>query len=184
MKYCCVKGCSNDARHKHLAFHRLPVKNEALLKVWLTQMNKDLRNFNVNKHVVVCGEHFRPSDYKNYEANTRRLKNDAYPTIFSWTQNLEEDAVFEGGSPGIDELSAEDTVFEEDSSGIKELSACQREDEEATDSASEGEGDFIFKCLHITKNTNNVMILILIFHRKLLKITLLRDWVPFNSTSL
>lgn len=70
---CVVPGCSNRSdREKDLSYHRLPLKNKQLLKVWIHKMGR--KNLPVNESSRVCSSHFINS------AN-RRLTPDEYPTI-------------------------------------------------------------------------------------------------------
>ena len=68
--YCVVPGCHNSSSvHRHLSFHRLPLKNKSLLKNWIHKIGR--KNLPLNGNSRVCSEHFE----------TDRLlgKND-YPT--------------------------------------------------------------------------------------------------------
>ena len=60
---------------------------------------------------------------RNWMYKKRHLKNDAVPSVFSWSQTPEE-VTDQGGR-----------------SAAEKLSAYRKEEEEATDSGSEGEGD-------------------------------------------
>ncbi|XP_044171843.1 uncharacterized protein LOC122956242 [Acropora millepora] len=94
--------------------------------------HKMLRNpnyFNVNKHVKICREHFRPEDFINPEAKKRRLKRDAVPSVFAWSEEKPE------------------TVAR---SGVEKLNTSRPEEEEATDTASEGEGEETFNLSDLT----------------------------------
>ena len=86
-------------------------------------MRRHPNYFNVNKHVKICSEHFRPEDFINPEAKKRRLKRDVVPSIFAWSEESPE------------------TVAR---SAVEKLNTSRQEEEEATDTASEGEGEETF----------------------------------------
>ncbi|XP_067019434.1 uncharacterized protein [Acropora muricata] len=86
-------------------------------------MHRDPRYFNVNKHVKICSEHFRQRDFVNPHAKKRRLNRNAVPSKFSWTPVKEEE-----------EEDVERTA-------VSKLERSRIEQNEATDTASEGEGD-------------------------------------------
>ena len=77
-------------------------------------------NFNVNKLVKILSKHFSPDDFIDPDAKKRRLKLDAVPSIFAWSKENPE------------------TVAR---SVVEKLNTSRQEEEEATDTASEGEGD-------------------------------------------
>ena len=71
--FCAVPGCSNDSIKKPgLSFHRLPLKNKRLLKVWVHKIGR--KNLPVNNNTRVCSEHF-------IDSANRRLRLDEYPSI-------------------------------------------------------------------------------------------------------
>ena len=70
--FCVVPGCSNKSdRDTHLSFHRLPLKNKSLLKIWIHKIGR--KNLPLNKNSCVCSEHF--------PGGRRLLVNDEYPTL-------------------------------------------------------------------------------------------------------
>ena len=83
----------------------------------------------VNKHVKICSKHFRPEDFINPEAKKRRLKRDVVPSIFTWSDESPE------------------TVAR---SAVEKLNTSRQEEEEATDTASEGEGEETFTLSGLT----------------------------------
>ena len=85
--------------------------------------------FYVNKHVKICSEQFSPEDFINPEAKKRRLKRDAVPSIFAWSEESPE------------------TVAR---SALEKLNTSRQEEEEATDTASEGEGEETFTLSGLT----------------------------------
>lgn len=127
---CCAGECENSSdKRPDISFHGLPLDNKALLKAWITKMRRNPNYFNVNKHVKICSEHFRPEDFINPEAKKRRLKRDAVPSIFAWSEEKPE------------------TVAR---SAVEKLNTSRQEEEEATDTASEGEGEETFTLSGLT----------------------------------
>ena len=86
-------------------------------------MRRDPRYFNVNRHTKICSEHFTSDDFTNPYSSKKRLKADAVPSIFSWN---------------IDKQENNQLVKK---SALEKLNQWRTEEEEATDTASEGEGD-------------------------------------------
>ena len=122
--FCCAGKCENSSeKNRDLSFHSLPHDNKPLLKLWIKKMHRDPRYFNVNKHVKICSEHFRQRDFVNPHAKKRRLNRNAVPSKFSWTPVKEEE-----------EEDVERTA-------VSKLEHSRIEQNEATDTASEGEGD-------------------------------------------
>jgi len=71
--FCAVPGCSNtSAKQVHLLFHRFPLKNKALLKVWIHKIGQ--KALPLNDNTRVCSEHFE-------NLVNRRLRVDEYPTL-------------------------------------------------------------------------------------------------------
>ena len=54
-------GCKNRSKMKSIYFHRLPLRNPALLKLWLAKLK--LKNPPVNPYAKICSEHFHPDCY-------------------------------------------------------------------------------------------------------------------------
>jgi len=122
--FCCAGECSNSSENrKDLSFHSLPINNKPLLKQWIAKIKRHPSFFNVNTHTKICSAHFTSEDYINPEATKRRLKANAVPSIFAWTK--EEDL----------------KIKKRQSIAAKKLEDRRKDVEEATDSASEGEGD-------------------------------------------
>ena len=71
--FCCVPGCSKRSeRDKDVSFHRLPLRNKKLLKVWVHKIGR--KNLSVNTSTRVCSRHFIGS-------KGRKLRPDEYPTL-------------------------------------------------------------------------------------------------------
>ncbi|XP_068731089.1 uncharacterized protein [Montipora capricornis] len=119
--FCCAGECENSSdKRPDISFHGLPLDNKALLKTWITKMRRNPNYFNVNKHVKICSEHFSPEDFIIPDAKKRRLKRDAVPSIFAWSEESPEPVA---------------------RSAVEKLNTSRQEEEEATDTASEGEGE-------------------------------------------
>ena len=78
---------------------------------------------NVNEHTKICGEHFVIEDYVNRYSVKKTLKDDAVPSIFAWNKDKNQS--------------------KKRRSVTEKLGAIKTEEDEATDTASEGEGDHI-----------------------------------------
>jgi len=90
-------------------------------------MRRDPRYFNVTKHTKICSQHFRRSDYIEPDTSKKRLKCTVVPTLFKWTKSAADNSSEDATRPGV-----------------KKLEACRLEEEEETDTASEGEGDALY----------------------------------------
>ena len=85
-------------------------------------MRRDPRYFKVNQHTKICGEHFVTEDFVNPYSVKKRLKTGVVPSIFAWSK---------------------DRVVRKRRSVTEKLEAIRAEEEEETDTASEGEGDVV-----------------------------------------
>jgi THAP domain len=89
---CAVAECKSTAKTKKergdsLIFHRFPVKNKPICKVWTTKCHRKENISVVN--CCICSNHFLEGDYEDDIMNRllglpqkRRLKADAVPSIF------------------------------------------------------------------------------------------------------
>ena len=94
MPYCVAYGYSNstDKDCPGVSFHRLPLKNQALLKQWLVALKLEEVPIN-DPNARVCSEHFSKSCFSTnlqeqllQQPGRRWLEKDAVPTIFSFNQ--------------------------------------------------------------------------------------------------
>ena len=70
--FCVVPGCTNSSsKMPHLSFHRLPLKDKTLLKVWIHKIGR--KNLPLNSNSRVCSNHFVNSAH-------RLLRKDEYPS--------------------------------------------------------------------------------------------------------
>ena len=68
---CAVPGCSNRSdRESNLSYHRLPLKNRKVLKIWIHKFG--MKNLPLTESTRVCSEHF---------VNLRTLRSDQIPTL-------------------------------------------------------------------------------------------------------
>ena len=93
MPTCYAFGCNNKQSGKDkssLSFHRFPWKRPALLKQWLSKLNRDVIP---GKRAILCSEHFEANCfeedlYGKYVGRSpgkraqKNLKINAVPTIF------------------------------------------------------------------------------------------------------
>ena len=71
--FCCVPGCSKRSeRDKDVSFHRLPLHDKKLLKLWIHKIGR--KNLRVGTSTRVCSRHFISS-------KGRKLRPDEYPTL-------------------------------------------------------------------------------------------------------
>ena len=71
--FCTVPGCSNRSdRESHLSYHRLPLKNNSVLKIWIHKIGR--KNLPLNESTRVCSEHF-------VNSRGRMLRSDEVPTL-------------------------------------------------------------------------------------------------------
>ncbi|KAL5246397.1 hypothetical protein ACI65C_013805 [Semiaphis heraclei] len=83
MPGCAAINCSNSATKGFLMKH-FP-KDKVRRKLWLIKMKRD--NWSPTNYSCLCEVHFREDMWeKTREDGSRRLKNDAVPTIFSFTK--------------------------------------------------------------------------------------------------
>ncbi|KAI8750542.1 THAP domain-containing protein 1 [Biomphalaria glabrata] len=89
-KQCVAFGCynndekKNECRERKISFHRFPINNPKLCIEWILKIKRT--NFTVNKHNVICSEHFE-EDCFTYQpfTNRRFIKPGAVPTKFSFS---------------------------------------------------------------------------------------------------
>lgn len=73
MPYCCVPGCGNKSsdlsqqqeqlnQKKDISYHRLPLNNQELLKIWCNNLN--IPELSLSKNYRVCSEHFDTSCFR------------------------------------------------------------------------------------------------------------------------
>ena len=83
MPFCCVPGCGNKSPSlilNDITFHRLPLNNKDLLKIWINNLNlkeedeEEEEEESVNKRV--CSEHF---DLQSFRQNSQTLKRCLLP---------------------------------------------------------------------------------------------------------
>ncbi|GIY27456.1 THAP domain-containing protein 1 [Caerostris darwini] len=99
---CSAHGCKNrNTKGGNLTFHRFPLNNKHLLKLWLYQIKRG--NWEPSKYSVICSEHFTKDSFIVKGQNNRRtLKSDACPTIFSianYTEPLKKKKVAKEKNP-------------------------------------------------------------------------------------
>ena len=72
-RFCCIPGCSKRSEHnKDVSFHRLPLHDKKLLKVWVHKIGR--KNLTFNNSTRVCSRYFVGS-------KGRKLRPDEYPTV-------------------------------------------------------------------------------------------------------
>ncbi|XP_065896377.1 uncharacterized protein [Dysidea avara] len=80
-----------------VSFHCFPDPKTQKGKEWIKRIRRDPRpKFNIAKNTKICSLHFTPEDYVfselqlelELESCRPRLKPNAYPTVFPWTQTV------------------------------------------------------------------------------------------------
>ncbi|CAI6356252.1 unnamed protein product [Macrosiphum euphorbiae] len=85
---CCVAiGCSNSDKKRYLMKHfpRDPIRK----KLWMAKMKRD--KWTPSQHSCICEVHFEENMWeKTREDGSRRLKCNAFPTLFSFTKIIKQ----------------------------------------------------------------------------------------------
>ena len=77
--HCVVPNHSNNSSSQpDLSFHRLPLKNKSMLKVWVNKIGR--KNLPLNGNLRVCSEHFINSTHQRTPTNRRLPYNEASQT--------------------------------------------------------------------------------------------------------
>jgi hypothetical protein len=74
MPNCCVPACGNkssDARCYDITFHRLPLNNKDILKIWIENLNLN-QDQNIPDHRRVCSQHFNLHCFRQTSHTTKR----------------------------------------------------------------------------------------------------------------
>ncbi|MBN3307705.1 THAP3 protein, partial [Amia calva] len=82
-KSCSAYNCTNrySSKNPDLTFHRFPLSKPTVLKEWLHNIARD--DFQPNRHMVLCSQHFTPDCFNSY-GNRKNLLWNAVPTVFSF----------------------------------------------------------------------------------------------------
>ena len=139
---CAAKDCTVRKAKKEdggISFHYFPMKNQELCKSWAKESKAE---FNPTKHDMLCGTHFRDEDYKS--PKRRYLKDDAVPTLFTWSRKTpvnrsakadeKPPAEKRDRSPSKDELKAQ---VDEQKKKIKSLQQKVRREKKKNKSLSD-----------------------------------------------
>eukprot|EP00795_Rhopilema_esculentum_P007394 gene7394-13147_t len=129
LHFCCSGGCINSSDgNEDISFHCFPLNDKKRLNIWITKMKQDPRFFTIRKHMKICSVHFSKNDFIDPLAKVKRLKATAVPSRFKWT------------TPSCEQQEE----VEQARQALKKFESCRVQAEEATDTASEGEGDVLF----------------------------------------
>lgn len=89
--YCIISGCKTDKKKgtSKKSIFRFPLKDEKLLKVWLSNIPMDFSNYVFsNNSSRICEDHFEDKfKFKSLSGKYVRLQPQAYPTIFEGIQD-------------------------------------------------------------------------------------------------
>lgn len=83
VRVCAFPNCSNRMkRYLCLSFHRLPLRNREILKLWLVALQLDVQTplqTIRERDYRVCSEHFNEDDFTEKSVKSRYLKANAIP---------------------------------------------------------------------------------------------------------
>lgn len=106
MVFCAAFNCSNNSK-SGVSFFTFPLKDEQRCKEWVRLMKrKDFIPTNASR---LCSAHFSVQSFEQnltlraqlgaeFKPQRLRLKSDAVPTIFNFTQNLGKQSVDNGNA--------------------------------------------------------------------------------------
>ena len=96
---CCAINCKSgyigESTNLNITFHKFPINNEELLRVWLKRVAR--KDFKPTQYSRLCSLHFKPEDFienstdqllrrkrrrQDPKLEKRRLKHDAIPSVF------------------------------------------------------------------------------------------------------
>ncbi|KAM4708266.1 THAP domain-containing protein 1 [Discoglossus pictus] len=81
---CSAYGCKNRYdKDKPISFHKFPLTRPLLCKKWEAAVRRV--DFKPTKYSSICSDHFTSDCFKR-ECNNKLLKDNAVPTIFSYTE--------------------------------------------------------------------------------------------------
>jgi hypothetical protein len=89
MPYCCVPGCENkglELRNANITFHRLPINNCNVLRIWIEKLNLK-PDSNILDHHRVCSQHFEANCFRKSTWPNKRLVPGAIPNRFCMSEN-------------------------------------------------------------------------------------------------
>lgn len=143
---CSAYGCKNrNSKGSTITFHRFPLNNKSLLKLWLYQIKRG--GWEPSKYSVICSEHFKEDCFvtKGLANSRRTLKNDAYPTVFSMAIYSEPPKRTFPGRKSTKDVTMKDEKKDE----TKDEEMKEEEEEEKEDAKEEDSKD------DETKDENN-----------------------------
>ena len=86
---CCAWNCTyRYKKGSGVSMHEFPHKNPQLLQKWVKAIRRE--KWFPNQSSVLCSTHFSDDYFVEGKKNTR-LKKDAVPSIFNFSEHLQED---------------------------------------------------------------------------------------------
>lgn len=87
---CCVPTCNKPAYintdEDKITFHSMP-RDKKMLDTWIVKIRRDIgTNFHITKHTRICSRHFLSADFRITPKGRRFLKENAVPSVFTWTK--------------------------------------------------------------------------------------------------
>ncbi|XP_015928050.1 THAP domain-containing protein 1 [Parasteatoda tepidariorum] len=132
---CSAVGCKNkNTKGTNITFHRFPLNNQHLLKLWLYQIKRG--NWEPSKYSVLCSEHFTEDCFVIKGVHNRRtLKNDACPTKFSiasYTESIKKKKVIKEKASDVDMAETSDEGKQGEEQQDSATSKLAEDEEEST----------------------------------------------------
>ncbi|XP_052242305.1 uncharacterized protein LOC127852386 [Dreissena polymorpha] len=81
--YCCVPNCKASGFDENVSMHKFP-DSEQQRKIWKDRIRRS--DVKISQHTRVCSYHFKFVDFVNPKSSKKRLKSEAVPSQFQWTQ--------------------------------------------------------------------------------------------------
>ncbi|CAH3133378.1 unnamed protein product [Porites lobata] len=82
---CCKSGYRVGPDWKKITYHCLP-SDAVRLKEWLVKIRRDVSPaFQITERTKICSLNFKITDFRVTLTGRRYLKDDAIPSIFSWS---------------------------------------------------------------------------------------------------
>ncbi|XP_051523905.1 THAP domain-containing protein 1-like [Myxocyprinus asiaticus] len=97
---CSAYGCKNRYhKDQNISFHKFPLARPDVCGKWVAAIKR--RNFKPTKYSNICSQHFTKDCFKR-ECNNRVLKDNAVPSLFTFSQLQMEEESLEAFSSEMD----------------------------------------------------------------------------------
>uniref|UniRef100_A0A1A8RPW1 THAP domain-containing protein 1 n=1 Tax=Nothobranchius rachovii TaxID=451742 RepID=A0A1A8RPW1_9TELE len=96
---CSAYGCKNRYhKDKDVSFHKFPLARPDVCGKWVAAMRRN--NFKPTKYSNICSQHFTKDCFKR-ECNNRVLKENAVPSLFTFTLSMKAESLEDPFPPEI-----------------------------------------------------------------------------------